>query len=221
MKDDELKKKQEEEDLKEKSDQQELEELKQTFLRIDEGYSWYFLNVLSTQEQVVKERIEKYIEDNHLEEDILKILLPEVTYYEINKGIRDEKKRKLFPAYLLIKMRSITNSEDGETQNLNIWHEVRSINGVIDFIGTKNGHIPFPVSSAELLKIFNVKKESKNKRTYRFSSGNKVKVIEGPFKDFTGEIAEVDEDKLQLKVMISVFGRQTPVTIAFEEVENI
>ncbi len=205
----------------EKRELEELEALRQIFLKEDEGFSWYFLNVLTTQEEKVRDRIVQYVEDNHLENEIYHTLLPEVNYYEINKGIKEEKSRKLYPGYLLIKIKTIMSSEDGEETNLSLWYQMRQINGVIDFVGTKQGHIPIPVLPSELLRIFKVKKRSKEKRSFSFSLGDKVKVVKGPFTDFIGEISDVYEEKLQLKIMISIFGRLTPVTIAFEEVEKI
>ena len=200
--------------------QKELDTLKEEFLKDDPGYSWYFLNVLSTQEEVIKERIEKYVKDNHLEEDVLAVLLPEVTVYTVDKGVKEEKKKKLYPGYLLIKLKTILPDEEGD-DNLSLWYKIRNINGVIDFVGTKETHQPMPVIKKELLKIFKTKKAQEKSRKYEFKVGNRVKISKGPFTDFVGEVEDIDESKLQLTVVLSVFGRQTPIQIGFDEVEKI
>ncbi len=200
--------------------QTELEQMREEFLKEDEGFSWYFLNVLSTQEGSIKERIDKYITESGLEEDIVKVLMPEISVSVMNKGIKEERKKKLYPGYLLIKMRTI-NSADEADRNLGLWNRIRNINGVIDFVGTKSNHAPIPVSAGELVKAFKAKEGGASAAKFEFKIGDKIKIVDGPFTDFIGEVSEVDEDKLQLKVIIAVFGRQTPVMISFEEVEKI
>ncbi len=202
-------------------EQENLDTLKEKFLKDDPGYSWYFLNVLSTQEEVIRDRIEAYVRDNHLEEDVLAVLLPEVTVYTIDKGVKEEKKKKLYPGYILIKLKTILPINDDEEKNLALWYNIRNVNGVIDFVGTKETHMPIPVSKKELLKIFKTKTEQEKSRKYEYKIGNRIKISKGPFTDFIGEVEDLDESKLQLTVVLSVFGRQTPIQIGFDEVEKI
>ena len=118
-------------------------------------------------------------------------------------------------------MRTILPLNEEEEKHLALWYKIRNINGIIDFVGTKETHMPIPVSKKELLKIFKTKKAQEKTRKYEFKIGNRVKISKGPFTDFIGEVEDVDESKLQLTVVLSVFGRQTPVQIGFDEVEKI
>ena len=205
----------------EDKEKEDLEELREIFLKEDPGFSWYFLNVLSTQEHKVKERVERFIEEENLQDEVLNVLLPEITEFTINKGVKETRLKKLYPGYLLVKMRTVVSPDEDEQKNLSLWYRIRRIDGVIDFVGTKEGHIPIPVSERELLKVFKAKKHKEETRRYEFNFGDKVKVINGPFTDFVGEVEDIEEQKLKLKVIISVFGRQTPVEIGFDGVEKI
>lgn len=159
----------------------------------------------------VKSSLEKVIESKNLSSRVGKILLPAETVLELRKGKKVVKQRKFFPGYLLISM-----DIDNETYWL-----VRNTQGVTGFLG---GVEPTPVREEEinrLLELMTVDPGAKPKPALLFEKGENVRINEGPFKHFVGVVEEVDENKGKIKVMVTIFGRATPVELDYLQVEKL
>ena len=149
---------------------------------------------------------------NYLEisEKIEQIVVPTHDVTEVKRGKRIQRKKKYFPGYVLIK---------SEMDN-NIYHMIKNIKRVSGFLGSKG--IPVPVSDKEIEKILGQIKDgvSQPKSSIEYNIGEKVQVIDGPFASFNGMVEDIDEEKLRLKVSVSIFGRPTPVDLEYNQVEK-
>ena len=148
---------------------------------------------------------------NSLERNLGEILVPTQKVVEVKKGKRTQKEKKYFPGYVLVKL----------DLDKNIYHKIKNIQKVSGFLGPEGS--PVPVSESEIKKIMGQIDETETNPTagITFEIGEKVKVSDGPFASFTGLIEEIDEEKLRLKVSVSIFGRPTPVDLEFTQVEKI
>lgn len=169
---------------------------------------WYAIHVLSGHEKKVKAYLENEISHNGLEERIDKILVPSEEITEMKDGKKRVRTKIMFPGYMLIHM-----AFDKETRHL-----VLNTPGVTNFVGKKNEPIPLKDEEAERI-LGKVEGASKDRTHIPFHVGDAIKVVDGPFTDFTGFIEEVNEEKNKVKVMVSIFGRSTPVELDFLQVE--
>ena len=170
--------------------------------------NWYVVHTYSGFEAKVKQSIETQAEKKGLKERILRVLIPTERVKEMKKGKKTEVERKFFPGYILVEMEL-----DDET-----WHLVRSTPKVTGFVG---GTRPVPVSEEEVgMIIEQMEKGPTVQTTAKFGKGEEVKIIDGPFTNFTGQVEDVDLDHARLKVMVSIFGRPTPVELNFFQVEK-
>lgn len=168
-----------------------------------EGASWYVVHTYSGYENAVAESIMKAAENRHMQDLIQAVNIPMETVKEINE--KNEVKmveRKVFPGYVLVKM--VLTDES--------WHVVRNIRGVTGFVGSNNKAIP--LSDAEIAALG----MEKNEVHVAFSLGDRVKVIDGPLEGFYGLVDEVDVERERMRVVVSMFGRETPVDLDFEQV---
>ena len=179
------------------------------FTKVPAEMGWYSLRVISGKEKKTKETILYEAEEQNLTEDIGEILVPSENVVEMREGKKRVRNRVYFPGYVLI--------------NLNLTKQVRylveNVPGVMSFVGPKGE--PSPLRDAEVNRILG-EVESKDDREvlarqYRVS--DPVKVIDGPFIDFSGFIDEVNEDKQKVKVTVSIFGRPTPVELDYLQIE--
>jgi transcriptional antiterminator NusG len=172
---------------------------------------WFIVYVRTGQELKAKEQLDHKIKMEKKEKDFGAVLIPSEEVVEVVKGKKRTSKRKFFPGYMLVQM--IMNQEN--------WHFVKSTPRVVGFIGDSNN--PLPISEAEVLKITNKTADTKIKPKLKvsFEEGETVRVTEGPFTNFTGIVEEVKPDKSKLKVLVSIFGRSTPVELEFVQVEKI
>ena len=172
---------------------------------------WYVIHTQTGQELRVKSSLETKIHQGGAEELIGPILVPTERVAEIRGGKKRVSERKFFPGYLLIHMEM--NDEN--------WHLIRGTTGVTGFIGA--GRQPLPLSEDDVNEILRQTEERKDKPAPRvmFAKGERVRVIEGPFTNFTGAIEEVNTQRGKLKVMVSIFSRQTPVELEFWQVERL
>jgi transcriptional antiterminator NusG len=172
---------------------------------------WFVVHTFSGYENRVKQALEDRVSRANLQEQIPRIELPMETVMEMAKGgSRKTSSRKLFPGYLLVQM---------EFNDLT-WHTVKDTPKVTGFLGDKNR--PEPITDEEADRVLAQAEEGvkKPKSRYRFDEGDEIKVVEGPFNSFTGTVEEVNSDKGKLKVLISIFGRPTPVELDFSQVEK-
>jgi transcription termination/antitermination protein NusG len=173
---------------------------------------WYIVYVKTGQEQKAKEQILQKIKLDGKENDFGHILIPSEEIVEVIKGKKKTSKKKFFPGYMLIQM----------VMNEHNWHFLKSVPKVVGFIGDSLS--PSPVLTKEVLKIVDQGKEggkTKPKLKVNYEEGETVRVTEGPFANFTGVVEEVKPDKAKLKVLVSIFGRSTPVELEFVQVEKI
>ncbi len=169
---------------------------------------WYSVSVLSNFEKKIAEQIKTSALENGLEDEIDEVLVPTEEVIEVRRGKKVTTERRFMPGYVLVHMEM---SDAG-------YHLINSINRVTGFLGPQGR--PMPMRDAEVNAILNrVQEGEESPRTLiNFEIGEKVKVNDGPFEDFDGMVEEVDEDNNRLKVMVSIFGRETPVELEFTQV---
>ena len=172
--------------------------------------NWYIVQTFSGFEQKVAETLKDLIQKKKLDDKINEVLVPTHEVTVVKKGKRVQKKKKYFPSYILVKME----------MNKELYHMIKNIQKVTGFLGTTGN--PTPVSNTEIGKILgNIKEGSLSPEpSLSFEVGEQVKVCEGPFASFSGLVEEVDEDKLKLKVAVSIFGRPTPIELEYSQVEK-
>ncbi len=172
---------------------------------------WYVLHAQTGYEDKVKTNLESRLSESSLKEHVSQILIPTEKVSEIKDGKKRISLRKFFPGYLLIEME----------MNDEVWYFVKNTPGVSGFIGSRTK--PTPLSDNEIQNILKQAEEKKEKATPRviFESGEGVRVIEGPFTNFNGTVDEVNPNKGKLKVMVSIFGRFTPVELEYWQVEKL
>ncbi len=172
---------------------------------------WYVVHAYSNFENQVKRSLEERIKREGLEEHFGKILVPTEEVVEMRLGQKRKSERKFFPGYVLVQM-ELTD----ET-----WHLVKDIPRVLGFIGGSSDR-PAPISGEEAAAILNRVEEGINKPKPKvlFEVGEVVRVIDGPFKDFSGVVEEVNYEKSKLRVSVLIFGRSTPVELDFGQVEK-
>jgi transcriptional antiterminator NusG len=171
---------------------------------------WYIIHTYSGQEDKVAKMLLQRIKSFKQEDKFWEILIPKEERLKIRGGKRFSKKEVLFPGYVFVKMILDDNS----------WAVVRETWGVAGFVGT-GGNQPTPVPEQEVRVIEKYLAAEKPKFKVKFSPGEAVKITEGPFADFLGTVDEVDEEKGKLKVMVSIFGRETPVELDFLQARKI
>ena len=175
------------------------------------SHNWYVVHTYSGFESKVKSSIEQRVAALGLSEKLSQILIPTEEVVELKKGKRTVSSRKFFPGYLLIKMEM---SEQ-------LWYLVKNTPKVTGFVGPATQ--PTPVPEEQVRTILEQVEEGAERPKHKvmFLRGESVRVIDGPFQNFTGLVDEVKPDKGRLKVMVSIFGRPTPVDLEFLQVEKV
>ena len=173
-----------------------------------EGH-WYVLNTYSGYENKVKDNLEHRIETMDAKEKVFEIVVPEEEVEEVRQGERRRVKRKMYQGYVLVRMEMDDRA----------WFVVRNTPGVVNFVGTGNRPIPLP--QAEVDSIFKQIKGEVARPQVSLAVGEMVKIIDGPFSEFLGTVDEVNQDKGRVRVMVSFFGRDTPVELDFLQVERV
>ena len=171
---------------------------------------WYVLHTLSGHEGKVKRTIEHHTQTSDIKDMIGRVLVPTETVSEVKGGKKSITERKFFPGYVLVEM-ALTNDT---------WHFVNSFDGVIGFIGGSSTPEPLRDSEVEDILTQVDNKKEKVQPKVLFEKGEIVKVTDGPFVNFTGTIDEVNPEKGKLMVMVSIFGRATPVELEYWQVER-
>jgi transcriptional antiterminator NusG len=172
---------------------------------------WYIVHTYSGFENKVKKNLEERIKTLGYEAFFGQIVVPTEQVIELKKGQKKTSSRKFYPGYILVQM----------ALNEETWHAVRNTAKVTGFVG---GEVkPTPISDAEAEKIIHQMEEgvSKPKPKYRFEEGDEVRVIDGPFSNFQGVVEEVKPDKEKVRVLITIFGRSTPVELEFIQVNKV
>ena len=180
----------------------------------DRPGSWYVIHSYAGYENKVKSNLESRIASMNMEDRIFEVVIPMEDVIEFKAGKKVLVPKKVFPGYLLVRCDLDDDS----------WRVVRNTPGVTGFVGL--GAKPTPLSRSEVENILQVKVEGiepqkKSRPRLEYEVGESVRVREGPFADFTGQIAEINEDQLKLKVLVNIFGRETPVELEFSQVAKL
>ena len=177
---------------------------------------WYVIHSYAGYENKVKSNLESRIASMNMEERIFEVVIPMEDVVEFKNGKKQVVSKKVFPGYLLTRLDLDDDS----------WYVVRNTPGVTGFVGL--GARPTPLSRREVENILQVKVEDgdgsttkKSRPRMEYELGESVRVREGPFADFSGTIAEINEDQLKLKVLVNIFGRETPVELDFAQVAKL
>lgn len=173
-----------------------------------EKAKWYVVHVYSGQEHKAKEMLEKRVEKYGLQEKIFEVLLPTESVIETKGGKKQIVQKKVFPGYLLVKMIMDDDS----------WHVVKNTPGVTGFVGM--GSKPPALSEQEVRKILNKIKTEKPKPKIQYEVGERVRIISGPLTDFYGTVIESNPEHQKLKVLVTIFERDTPVELSYDQVEK-
>lgn len=174
---------------------------------------WYVLRAVSGQEKKVKQQIEFEVNRLKLQQYISQVLIPMEKYIQIKNGKKINKERSYFPGYVLIEAALV-----GELP-----HVLKSIPGVIGFLGSKKGDDPVPLRLAEANRILgkvDELSETDAEMNIKFMVGESIKIIDGPFNSFIGTIEEVNDEKKRLKVSVKIFGRKTPLELSYMQVKK-
>ena len=168
---------------------------------------WYVVHTYSGYENTVKATIEKTVESRQLQDQILAISIPMETVTEITEsGVSKTYERKVYPGYVLVKM---VYSDD-------TWHVIRNVRGVTGFVGTSSND-PTPLTEDEVYAMGVEKKEI----IVNYAVGDTVRILDGPLSSFTGRVDNIEVDKNLVSVVVSMFGRETPVEFELDQVEVI
>ncbi len=180
---------------------------------------WYIIHTYSGFEKKVKESLESRIQAFGLESKIGKVIIPTEPVTEIRSGKKYTVERMFYPGYVLVQMDLSGFRTGGEGDQ--VWHVVKSTPRVTGFVGTAND--PTPLSPDEVNQIVYRVHVGKDKPRIRvkFEKNETVRIIDGPFANFNGTVDEVNEDRETLKVMVTIFGRATPVELEFGQVEKV
>jgi len=177
---------------------------------------WYIIHTYSGHENKVKVALEIKVKNLGLVEEISDVKIPTVEVMEVKDGKKKVKSKKVFPGYVLVRMEL----------NDNTWSVVKGVPGVTNFVGAFGTNKPKPLSDSEVASLFDSlggeqKAGEKTSVTVDFAIGEHVRVIDGPFNNFTGVVEEVYPEKGRLKVKVEIFGRGTPVDLDFLQVGKI
>ena len=175
-------------------------------------HKWYIVHAYSNVEKKVAQHLTDQARQQGLEDCFSEILVPTEDVVEIRRGRKVNSERKFFPGYVLVKMEMTDDA----------YHLVKNTPKVTGFLGAAGGTKPLPVSEKEVQNIIGQVEEGveRPKPTIRFDIGETVKVIDGPFASFEGQVESVDEDSARLRVAVSIFGRPTPVDLEYNQVEK-
>ncbi len=172
---------------------------------------WYVVNTYSGHESKVKEKLEAKTESMGFQNNIFRIIIPETKEIEVKDGVKKEKTHKMFPGYILVEM--IMSDE--------AWYIVRNTPGVTGFIGSSGkGAKPTPLLPQEIDKILANMGMSRMEIDTDLAVGNKVNIIDGPFKGMMGTIDSIDKENNRLNVLIDLFGQETPVEVELFQVSK-
>ena len=177
--------------------------------KVTDSAKWYVIHTYSGHEKKVALTLKQRIEALGLLDKVFKVMIPTQEKIVVSEGKKRKVEERIYPGYVLVQL----------DLNDDVWYVVRSTRGVTGFVGT--GTNPAPIAEVEVQTLMKVMSMDSPKFETKFSEGDAVKIIEGPFADFLGKIDEVNEEQGKLKVLVSVFGRETPVELDFTQVKSL
>ena len=172
-------------------------------------FRWYVVNTYSGHEQKVKHNLEHRVVSLSQQRAVRQIVVPTETVSEMKENQKVMVEKRTMPGYVLVNM----------DLNEDSWSLVKGTPGVTGFVGASNE--PVPLTQDEVNRLLHREAEVRPRSRAQFAIGESVKVVSGPLSDFSGEISEVNEDAQRLKVLVSIFGRETPVEVGFDQVKKI
>ena len=177
--------------------------------QVQQDRNWYVLHTYSGYEDTVARNLQQRIESLGMEDKIFNVMVPKEKKIRIKSGKRKMIEEKIYPGYVLVEMVVTDDS----------WYVVRNTPRVTGFVGA--GTTPTPVSQEEITELQKRMGVEEPKYNVDVTPGDAVKITDGPFKDFDGKVSEVDEEKGKVKVLVSMFGRETPVELDFLQIKKI
>jgi len=174
-------------------------------------FSWYVVHTYSGYENKAKTALEDRVKSLKMQQYFDTVIVPEENVIELVKGKKKTTKRRFFPGYILVRM--ILTDET--------WHIVKDTPKITGFVGDRSRPVPVPESEVEKMTKRITEGQEKPRPKISFQEGENVRVVDGPFSNFNGTVEEVNMDKGKLKVLVSIFGRSTPVELEFIQVEKI
>ena len=172
-------------------------------------FRWYAVNTYSGHENKVKQNLEHRVVSLNQARNIRTIVIPTEVVSEMKDGQKIQTEKRTMPGYVLVNM----------DLNEDSWMLVKGTPGVTGFVGAQQK--PVPLNQAEIDRLLNRETAERPRTRAQFSIGESVKVVSGPLSDFSGEISEINEDGAKLKVLVSIFGRETPVEVGFDQVKKL
>ncbi len=177
---------------------------------------WYVIHTYSGYEKKVKKNLEHRIDSMGMKDMIYQVVVPVENEIEIRNGQRQPVERKMFPGYVLVNMIELKEGDDSSNQ---AWFVVRNTPGVTSFVGS--GTRPIPLLDREVKTILKQTETEAPKVKPTFNRGQNIRIIDGPFAEFIGVVDEVSAERNKVKVLVSFFGRETPVELDFLQVEKL
>jgi transcriptional antiterminator NusG len=175
---------------------------------LEDGRAWYVVHCYSGYENKVRHNLEQRIESMGMKDKIFDVVVPTEEEIEVKEGKRRTIERRVFPGYILVNM---LLSEES-------WYVVRNTPGVTGFVGM--GNTPTPLRPEEVAQIIKRMEAEAPRIKVTFKSGERVRIVDGPFNDFRGTVSEIDMERAKVRVMVNFFGRETPVELDFLQVEK-
>ena len=172
-------------------------------------FRWYVINTYSGHENKVKQNLEHRVHSMSQEQNVRQVVVPTEQISELKDGQKVTQEKRTMPGYVLVNMEMTDDS----------WGLVKNTPGVTGFVGSRNK--PVALSAPEVDRLLHRESAERPRTRAQFSIGESVKVISGPLADFSGEIAEINEDAAKLKVLVSIFGRETPVEVGYDQVKKV
>lgn len=177
--------------------------------QIQEGRNWYVIHTYAGYENAVQRNLKQRIESLGMEDKIFDVIVPTEKKIKIKGGKRVEEEEKIYPGYILVDMIVTDDS----------WYVVRNTPRVTGFVGS--GVYPVPIDKKEVDELFSRMNAGSNaKHAIDLSEGDSIMIVDGPFKDLEGKVSEVDEQRGKVKVLVAMFGRETPVELDFLQIKK-
>ena len=172
-------------------------------------FRWYAVNTYSGHENKVKHNLEHRVVSLNQKKSVRQVVIPTEVVSEMKDGQKVQSEKRTMPGYVLVNM----------DLNEDSWTLVKNTPGVTGFVGPQNK--PVPLTQDEINRLLHRETAERPRARAQFSIGENVKVVSGPLSDFSGEISEINEDAAKLKVLVSIFGRETPVEVGFDQVKKV
>lgn len=180
------------------------------------GRRWYFVHTYSGHENKVRHAIRTTVEQMDAKDKVFHVIVPTEDEIEIREGQRRTVKKKLYPGYVLVQTIEL---KEGDHDSDETWHMIRNTTGVTGFVSS--GTRPVPLTTDEVSHILRAMRAEQPRVRVAFLPGQSVRIISGPFEDFIATVDEIEVEKGKVKVLVSMFGRETPLTLDFLEVEKL